>query len=189
MLPRIFKPLALSAVLVTASLVATTAADAGGRHHHRHGKGGNFAVGAIIGLTAGAIIGGIAADNHARRHRHYNSAPPPYRPRSYRRSVTVYDEYEPEYYEYKEDYNDPPYRNYGSNRYERRDYRGYDGRSTKRRSTERRSYSGNSRQASYGAAPRPWTDAWYRYCAKKYRSFDPNSGTFQPYEGRRRMCR
>lgn len=173
MLPRIFKPLALSAVLVAASFVATTAANAGGRHHHRHGKGGNFAVGAIIGLTAGAIIGGIAADNHARRH-HYHSSPPPYRPRRYRRSVTIYDEYEPEYYEYEEDYNDPPYRNYGSNRYERRDYRGY---------------RGNSRRASYGGAPRPWTDAWYRYCAKKYRSFDPGSGTFQPYEGPRRMCR
>lgn len=179
MLPRIFKPLALSAVLVTASIVATSTANAGGRHHrHGHG-GGNFAVGAIIGLTAGAIIGGIASDNHARRHR-YSSAPPPYRPRRYRRSVTVYDEYEPEYYE--EEYNDPPYRNYGDNRYE--------GRSYERRSYEKRSYSGNSRRASYGgSAPRQWSKAWYRYCANKYRSFDPDSGTFQPYEGPRRMCR
>lgn len=36
---------------------------------------------------------------------------------------------------------------------------------------------------------RPFTRAWYRYCAAKYRSFDPRSGTFQPYHGPRRLCR
>jgi hypothetical protein len=38
-------------------------------------------------------------------------------------------------------------------------------------------------------APKPWTGAWYRYCADKYRSFDPRSGTFQPYHGPRQLCR
>lgn len=42
---------------------------------------------------------------------------------------------------------------------------------------------------SYSYAPRPWTPAWYSYCTSKYRSFDPRSGTFQPYHGPRRMCR
>lgn len=37
--------------------------------------------------------------------------------------------------------------------------------------------------------PRPWTDAWYAYCSRKYRSFDPRSGTFQPYHGPRTLCR
>lgn len=37
--------------------------------------------------------------------------------------------------------------------------------------------------------PRPWTNAWYAYCSRKYRSFDPRSGTFQPYHGPRRLCR
>ncbi len=41
--------------------------------------------------------------------------------------------------------------------------------------------------AAYG--PAPWTPAWYNYCSHKYRSFDPRSGTFQPYYGRRRLCR
>jgi hypothetical protein len=42
---------------------------------------------------------------------------------------------------------------------------------------------------AYGYAPAPWTPAWYRYCSQKYRSFDPRSGTFQPYYGPRRLCR
>ncbi|WP_082659439.1 BA14K family protein [Aureimonas sp. AU40] len=36
---------------------------------------------------------------------------------------------------------------------------------------------------------RPWTRDWYRYCASRYRSFDPGSGTFQPYNGPRQLCR
>ena len=30
---------------------------------------------------------------------------------------------------------------------------------------------------------------WYRSCAARYRSFDPRSGTYQPYNGPRRVCR
>ncbi len=41
----------------------------------------------------------------------------------------------------------------------------------------------------YSYAPRPWTPEWYDYCHAKYRSFDPASGTFQPYNGPRRLCR
>lgn len=42
---------------------------------------------------------------------------------------------------------------------------------------------------AYRYAPAPWSPAWYRYCTHKYRSFDPRSGTFQPYNGPRRFCR
>lgn len=35
---------------------------------------------------------------------------------------------------------------------------------------------------------RPWTAAWYRYCENRYRSFDPRSGTFLGYDGRRHFC-
>ncbi len=43
---------------------------------------------------------------------------------------------------------------------------------------------------AYGAyPPEPFSDAWYSYCAAKYRSFDPATGTFQPYHGPRRLCR
>ena len=41
---------------------------------------------------------------------------------------------------------------------------------------------------AYGA-PRFRSRAWYRYCSNKYRSFDPRSGTYQPYHGTRRLCR
>lgn len=40
-----------------------------------------------------------------------------------------------------------------------------------------------------GYRPAPWSRAWYRYCSAKYRSFDPYSGTFQPYHGPRKLCR
>ncbi|MFQ5625636.1 MAG: BA14K family protein [Methyloligellaceae bacterium] len=42
---------------------------------------------------------------------------------------------------------------------------------------------------AYSYAPVPWTPAWYSYCSRRYRSFDPHSGTFQPYYGPRRLCR
>lgn len=49
----------------------------------------------------------------------------------------------------------------------------------------------------YRAAPRyyssnvlrPWSREWYDYCSARYRSFDPRSGTFQPYHGPRQFCR
>jgi hypothetical protein len=31
----------------------------------------------------------------------------------------------------------------------------------------------------------PWTREWYDYCANRYRSFDPRSGRFIGYDGRR----
>ncbi len=40
-----------------------------------------------------------------------------------------------------------------------------------------------------GRRPKPWTRAWYRYCADKYRSFNPNTGKYLTYSGRYRMCR
>lgn len=42
---------------------------------------------------------------------------------------------------------------------------------------------------AYGYRPAPWTPEWYDYCSQRYRSFDPVSGTFQPYRGPRRLCR
>jgi len=45
------------------------------------------------------------------------------------------------------------------------------------------------RYAAPAYRARPWTRDWYRYCAARYRSFDPGSGTFQPYNGPRQLCR
>ncbi len=42
----------------------------------------------------------------------------------------------------------------------------------------------------YAAAGRiePWTNEWYRYCAQKYRSFKPATGTFRGYDGQDHFC-
>jgi len=34
----------------------------------------------------------------------------------------------------------------------------------------------------------PWSPAWYRYCSNKFRSFDPQSGTYMTYRGVRKFC-
>lgn len=35
----------------------------------------------------------------------------------------------------------------------------------------------------------PRTRAWYASCAARYRSFDPNRGTYRTYSGQERVCR
>ena len=37
-------------------------------------------------------------------------------------------------------------------------------------------------------APAPWSPEWYAYCARKYGSFDAQSGTFLGYDGYRHTC-
>ncbi|MFB2550659.1 BA14K family protein [Ensifer soli] len=34
----------------------------------------------------------------------------------------------------------------------------------------------------------PWTREWYNYCADRYRSFNPRTGTFRGYDGRAYFC-
>lgn len=44
----------------------------------------------------------------------------------------------------------------------------------------------------YGPAYRPSygrPSGWLAYCASRYRSFDPVSGTYRGYDGRRHVCR
>jgi len=50
-------------------------------------------------------------------------------------------------------------------------------------------YYGAPRYAAPAYGVRPWTRDWYAYCANRYRSFDARSGTFQPYNGPRQLCR
>lgn len=49
--------------------------------------------------------------------------------------------------------------------------------------------SGSGTTTYYRGSPEPWTSEWYAYCSSKYRSFDPSSGTFLGYDGRRHFCR
>ncbi|MET1415012.1 BA14K family protein [Roseibium sp. HPY-6] len=34
----------------------------------------------------------------------------------------------------------------------------------------------------------PWTPAWHRYCAAKFKSFDPKIGTYLAFSGARKFC-
>jgi hypothetical protein len=34
----------------------------------------------------------------------------------------------------------------------------------------------------------PWTPEWYGYCADRYRSFNPRTGTFTGYDGLNHFC-
>jgi hypothetical protein len=34
----------------------------------------------------------------------------------------------------------------------------------------------------------PWTQSWYDYCAQRYRSFNPRTGTFVGYDGLEHFC-
>jgi hypothetical protein len=40
---------------------------------------------------------------------------------------------------------------------------------------------------AYG--PPPWSPEWYSYCARRYRTFDAQSGTYIGYDGRPYLCR
>ena len=40
-----------------------------------------------------------------------------------------------------------------------------------------------------GYRPAPWTPDWYSYCYSRYRSFNPNTGTFIGYDGYEHFCR
>lgn len=47
-------------------------------------------------------------------------------------------------------------------------------------------------QPAYAApeyAPEPWTDEWYDYCRRKFRSFNPQTGRYKTYSGRYKLCR
>ncbi|WP_239024975.1 BA14K family protein [Rhodoligotrophos defluvii] len=37
--------------------------------------------------------------------------------------------------------------------------------------------------------PEPWSSAWYKYCASKYRSFNPETGYFTAHSGEQKFCR
>ncbi|WP_208431740.1 BA14K family protein [Bartonella schoenbuchensis] len=38
------------------------------------------------------------------------------------------------------------------------------------------------------AYQQPWTSQWLQYCTKKYRSFNPRTGTFRGYDGLDHFC-
>ncbi|NBN63348.1 BA14K family protein [Microvirga tunisiensis] len=39
-----------------------------------------------------------------------------------------------------------------------------------------------------GVGYQPWSPAWYDYCRARYRSFNPQTGTYTTYAGEQRFC-
>ena len=72
------------------------------------------------------------------------------------------------------------------NHYHRHYYKGCHTHNGVRHCHRARTYS--TRPVNYGR-PKAWTRAWYRYCSNKYRSFNPRTGYFTAYSGRKRFCR
>ncbi|WP_417771063.1 BA14K family protein [Stappia sp.] len=52
----------------------------------------------------------------------------------------------------------------------------------------RKPYYPNAPRVSAGYAPEPWSREWYAYCADKFRSFEPRTGTYTTYGGEKRFC-
>ncbi|PLW78734.1 BA14K family protein [Cohaesibacter celericrescens] len=50
-----------------------------------------------------------------------------------------------------------------------------------------KNYREAPRRNSY--RPEPWTREWRRYCRNKYRSFNPRTGYYTKYSGRKAFCR
>lgn len=42
--------------------------------------------------------------------------------------------------------------------------------------------------ANYKGSAQPWTKAWYNYCTSKFRSFNPQTGTYRGYDGQDHFC-
>ena len=38
------------------------------------------------------------------------------------------------------------------------------------------------------AAMEPWSPEWFRYCGDRYRTFNPDTGTFMGYDGAEHFC-
>ncbi len=55
-----------------------------------------------------------------------------------------------------------------------------------------RHHRGNPHVITYEEAmvgpPEPWSQGWYHYCQATFRTFDPASGTYMGYDGRRHFC-
>lgn len=155
---------AAASALVAATVFAALPAQAGERwRDHRRpvvqNDAGALIAAGVLGIAAGAVISGIANQPRAAY------AEPVYSEPAYREPV------------YREPlYREPP-RQRVREQHVRRDY--YPPAPVRYNEREH-----VQRYASF----EPWTREWYRYCENRYRSFNPNSGTFTGYDGVQRFC-
>jgi BA14K-like protein len=83
----------------------------------------------------------------------------------------------------------PPYRPYGAPHY----YHPYDMRAYPYRSrvyVNPRRYVGQPQRVPHTKTGLPpFTRQWVAYCSRKFKSFNPNTGTYLAYSGKYRFCR
>ncbi len=181
-----FLTVALAGAFLSTGLLPVTEASAGHRHkvnkhaqkhhkrHKRRNNDGDLIAAGIIGLAIGAIIAGSANDRNHRADAYYNDynnypVPP---------EATSYGYQEP----YYDDYQGNDYNNGTVQRQPLSDYS-----------------NGGVSQPYSNSGPRvvtyeetvslePWTQGWYEYCSQKFRSFDPQKGTYLGYDGLNHFC-
>lgn len=147
--------------------MATTPANAGSK--------GDLIAAGLIGLTIGAIATQHRQYRHQRANVIYNTVP------TYRPPVTIY---QPQpvvrYYQPRPQvvYQQPANVIYRQQPVQ----------------TQPRYHNSEPRVITYDQAMgqhkgyEPWTPQWNRWCANRYRSFNPRTGTFRGYDGADHFC-
>jgi BA14K-like protein len=156
-----FAKASVLALAAAATVIAPmTQASAEDWRNRRHNHNSDALVAGVIGLAAGAIIVGALADQN-------NQPRVYYRQRVYDEPVydgPAFDE--PVYAQPDEDYYPPQPRPHIIRRH------------------PQVIYSDN-----YAGSFEPWTRGWYQYCASRYRSFNPDRGTYRGNDGLNHFCK
>ncbi|MFM2278245.1 MAG: hypothetical protein RLZZ444_476 [Pseudomonadota bacterium] len=172
---------AASIAVLASSFEFASARDRYWRHPHgRHVNNTAIAAG-VIGLTAGVIIGNAIASEPRVVYR----PRPVYRPRTVIVDEgPVYDEVEPVYVEPEARLEGPV-----------EDFDSDDARVVERQDQARDYFpEAPARErmtrtnVADGYSLEPWTPDWRAWCAERYRSFNPSTGTYRGYDSRDHFC-
>lgn len=148
----------LLALAVSATVLAPLNTASAGDWRHRDRDAA--LLGGVLGLAAGVAVGSALSQPRYQEEPVYVDPP-----------VRRYQTYQPSY-----SYDDQDYRDY--------------------RPAPRPVYRAQpvyDRGPSYQYRPayrtlEPWSEAWYDYCAQRYRSFNPRNGTFIGNDGQSHFC-
>lgn len=188
---KIFKGITLSlAVLATVLTSMPASADEFYRHrrHNNNVNGGDLLAAGAIGLIAGAVIGG-ALSQPPRQQRRIYIDPPMYGDDQQfysNRHIAnpAFQQPDPYYSQPRQVYVDP----YNDNGYYQQP------RVIIRRQVYQPSvqYYHVKRRAqpvynTYGSV-QPWSQEWFDYCSMRYRTFNPQTGTFKGRHGKTYFC-
>lgn len=175
--------IAFAALVAAAAMAPASEAAAEHRRHYRHNNGDALIAG-VAGVLLGAAIASPGPVYAVPQGPVYYVEPQPV----YVEPVPVY---RPPYHSVTE-----PYRVEPQERVYRQPYSQYQPQPDYRQPRHHNSgpkvvtYDDTvgSGDGGFGASYEPWTQAWYDYCSDKYRSFDPQTGTYKGYDGLRHFC-